>query len=142
MTVAPPPPPATPQATKRSGCWKWGVIGCAAALVITALGIGGIIVIVFGAIKSTDAYRGARLTAEKDPRVIAALGAPVHAGLWVAGSVNVNASGGEADIRFPLAGSRGRGVVHAIATRSGGSWHYSELTVRPRDGATIDLLTP
>ena len=139
MTVTPSPPPIVAP-PKRGGCWKWGAIGCLAVLIIAAIGIGGIVVLVFGAIKSTDAYRGARATAERDPRVIAALGAPVHPGIWIIGNVNVNNNRGNADFQFPIIGSRSRGRLHAVAYRDISGWHYTELTVTPRDGPTIDLL--
>lgn len=102
----------------------------------------GIVAFVFGVIKSTDAYRGAVQSAQRDPRVIQALGAPIHAGFWVIGTVHVDNGEGEADIRFPLIGSRSRGRVHAVATRSASGWHYSELTVTPHDGTPIDVLSP
>lgn len=127
---------------KSGGCWKWGACGCAAALAITIVGIAAIVAIVFGLIKSTDAYRGALASARKDPRVIEAFGAPVHAGFWALGTVHVDNGEGEADIHFPLIGSKDRGIVHAVATKRGGEWHYSELTASPRNGNTIDLLNP
>ncbi len=109
---------------------------------IVAIGIGTIMMVVFGAIKSTDVYRRARATAEKDPRVIEVLGSPVHAGLWVSGNVHILGSRGEADIEFPIRGSKEQARVHAVATRDRGGWHYSELTVRPRNAPAIDLLKP
>ena len=121
---------------------KWGLIGCLALLVIGLLGIGAIVVVVFGAIKSTDAYKGARDQAQKDPRVIAALGTPMETGIWVAGNVNVDTNGGNADFEFPIHGPKGEARVHAVATRDTSGWHYSLLTVTPRGGPLIDLLKP
>ncbi len=144
MTVTPPPliPPTVPPPPKKGGCWKWGLIGCLGALVIGLIGIGVIVTIVFGAIKSTDFYKGARMTAEKDPRVIEALGAPVETGFWVSGNVNVSGNTGQADITIPLSGPKGKARLHGVGTRDSSGWHYSELTVKPEAGATIDLLTP
>ena len=96
--------------------------------------------IVFGAIKSTDAYRGARASVERDPRVIEALGSPVRAGFWVIGTMNVDNGRGDADINFSVKGPRGRAIVHAVATKQSGEWRYSELTVTPRHGTGINLL--
>jgi hypothetical protein len=121
---------------------KWALIGCLAAIVIGLLGIGAIVIIVFGAIKSTDAYRGARDTAERDTRVIAVLGTPMTTGIWVSGNVNVDANGGNADFVFPMSGPKGDARVHAIATRDTSGWHYSLLTVTPKNGPPIDLLKP
>jgi hypothetical protein len=111
-------------------------------LLIGAIGIGAIAMIVFGAIKSSDVYRGALADAEKDPRVIAALGAPIHAGFLVTGNVSVKNQRGTADIQFPLIGSKARGLVHAVATRDADKWQYTELTVTVPNGPSIDLLRP
>src|ERR1700694_4121272 len=141
MTVTPPPPGAVPP-PKKSGCLKWALIGCLAAIVIGVIGIAAIVIIVFGAIKSTDAYKGARSAAEKDPRVIAALGTPMSTGIWVIGNVNVDTNGGNADFEFPMSGPKGDARVHAVATRNRSGCHYSSLIVTPRTGPPIDLLKP
>ena len=142
-TNTPPPPvPGVVPPPKKGGCLKWGLIGCLVALVIGVLGIAAIVVIVFGAIKSTDAYKGARDQAQRDPRVIAALGTPIETGIWVAGNVNVDNNGGNADFTFPIHGPKGEAKVHAVATRDTSGWHYSLLTVAPRNGPAIDLLKP
>jgi cytochrome oxidase complex assembly protein 1 len=141
----PPPPPAAPPPPpqqKSSGCLKWGLIGCGALLVLGVVFVVGIVIIVFGAIKTTDIYRGARATAERDPRVIEALGTPIETGIWVSGSVNVEGGTGRANIEFPIHGPKGRARVHAVASKEGGSWRYSELTVTPSNGPPIDLLKP
>ncbi len=130
------PPP------KKSGCLKWALIGCLAIIGLGAVGFAALVLIVFGAIKSTDAYRGARATAERDPRVMAALGSPIEPGWWVSGNVNVDANGGNADFVFPISGPKGKGRVHAIATRDTSGWHYRELVVTPKTGPPIDLLKP
>ena len=121
---------------------KWALIGCASILVLGCLGIAALVVIVFGAIKSTDAYKGARATAEHDPRVIAVLGSPIEPGWWVSGNVNVDANGGNADFVFPISGPKGEGRVHAVATRDTSGWHYREIVFTPKTGPPIDLLKP
>jgi hypothetical protein len=142
VTVTPQPLPGVVPPPKKSGCLKWGLIGCLAIVLLGALGIAAIVVIVFGAIKSSDVYRGARATAQKDPRVIQALGSPVEPGWWIKGNVNVRDHSGEADIEFPISGPKGSGRVHAVATRESSGWRYSELVVTPANGPPIDLLKP
>lgn len=152
MTVPPTPSqrydytaPAQPgaQPKKSSGCWKWGAIGCIVVIVLFVGGIGAILAIVFGAIKSSDLYKGALLTAQKDPRVIAAIGSPVQPGFWVAGNVNVDGRTGQGEISFPISGPTGRAVVHAAGTKSAGTWHYDALSVKVRGSASeINLLQP
>ncbi len=132
--------PAVTPPPKKDGCWKWGIIGCLGLMVIAVIGIGAIVVIVFGSLKSTDVYRGALAKAQRDPRVIQALGSPVTSGFLIKG--NVKNHHGEADIEFPIRGPKGEGQVHAVATRDAGGWHYTELTATPRGGLPIDLLRP
>jgi hypothetical protein len=119
---------------------KWGLIGCLVALFLGAIGVCAIVLIVFGAIKSTDAYRGAKVSAERDPRVIAALGTPIHTGFWVIGNVNVDSKGGNADFEFSVKGPKDEARVHAVATRDTSGWHYSQLVVKPEKSPPIDLL--
>ena len=143
MTVQPPPivpPPAQPR--QSSGCLKWGLIGCGAIIILGVACIAAIVLFVFGAIKSTDAYRGARSRVERDPRVIEALGSPVETGWWISGHVNVENRRGTADFTFPVHGPKDRGTVHAVAAKENDRWDYSELTVTPSNGPPIDLLKP
>jgi hypothetical protein len=131
--VQPPPP-------KKSGCWKWGAIGCGAALVLLVIGVAIIVLVVFGAIKSTDVYKEALSRAKNDPRVIQAIGSPVEAGFLVMGNVNVENRAGHADITFPIKGPRGKGTVHAVARREEGGWRYTELTAEVPNTPAINLL--
>jgi len=136
----PPPAPGVPPPAQKSGCWKWGALGCLAVLVLGAIGIAALVVIIFGAIKSSDVYKQALARAQNDPRVISALGSPVTAGFFVSGNVHVTGAGGEADITFPIRGPKGKGSVRAVATRDSSGWHYTELTAVPGNGSPINLL--
>lgn len=140
MTNMPPPAPGAPPPAQKSGCWKWGALGCLGVIVLGAIGIAALVVIIFGAIKSSDVYKQALARAQADPRVIAALGSPVTAGFFVSGNVNVTAAGGTADITFPIRGPKGKGHVRAVATRDTSGWHYTELTAVPANGSPINLL--
>jgi hypothetical protein len=133
-----PPPVAAPPA-KKSGCLKWGLIGCGSALVLFGIFAVVIVVVVFGAMKKSDVYQEALRRAQNDPAVVAALGTPIEAGMLVSGSVNVDATGGHATLDFPISGPKGKGTVHAVATKSVAGWEYSALTVKPDNGPLIDL---
>jgi hypothetical protein len=132
-------PPQTPPQKKSSGCGKAALIGCSIILVLFVLGCCVLVFVVFGAVKSTDLYKGARDRAVNDPRVIAAIG-PSHAGWWVRGSVEAGGGSGSGTVSFPLKGTKDDAIVRATATRRGGAWEYSELVVTPRHGPPIDLL--
>jgi hypothetical protein len=127
------PPP------KSSGCGKIALIGC---IVIIVLGvIAGVVIAlgVFTVIKKTDVYKQARDRACNDPRVIAALGEPVTPGFIVTGGVHIDTNGGNANVHFPIKGSRAGGKVDAEATYDGSKWTYSKLLVTPDNGPPIDL---
>jgi hypothetical protein len=140
VNYSPTPAPAAPPApSNSSGCLKWALIGCGAAVVLFAAFAAVIVLVVFGAIKRSDVYRQALQRAQNDPAVIAALGTPIDAGIYVTGNVNLDANGGHAKIDFPISGPKGKGDVHAVATMNGAKWEYSELTVTPANGPVIDL---
>ena len=147
MTAIPTPPvtpgtPLAPPPPKATGCLKYGAIGCGIALIIVAIVVAAVMAVAFGALKSTDAYKEARRRALTDPNVIAARGAPVTAGFFVTGSVNVSNRTGTAVINFPISGSRQKANVHVEATLDGEGWHYSILRVEPKSGPPINLLPP
>ena len=138
--VAPVAPVAPQQ--KKSGCMKWALIGCSAAIVLGVAFVAVIVIVVFGAMKKSDVYREALRRAQNDPAVTAALGTPIVDRLVVSGSVNLDSSGGHATLDFPISGPKGKATVHVVATKSGGGgWDYSELTVTPANGPVIKLET-
>jgi hypothetical protein len=145
MQPLPPPQYMQPQRSWWNRNWKWVIpVGCLVLLLpILALGgfIGGILAIVFGSIKSTDVGQEAIRRSVSNPAVIEALGAPVEEGWWVAGQIKTAGPSGYADIMIPLKGSRTKGKVYAVATKSAGRWTYEtmEVEVEGRD-ERIDLL--
>jgi hypothetical protein len=157
MTVTQTPPPSgtftTPQGTytppqgqpappQKSGCLKALAIGCSVIVVLGAAAALALVIFVFGAIKRSDAYRGALSRVRSDQRVIAVLGEPVVAGFWVAGSVNLNNGKGNAEFNFPVSGPKGKAKVHVVASTEGDKWDYSTLDVTPDGGAPINVLSP
>ncbi len=131
------PVPPRPQST---GCVKYGLIGCGILCAIIAIIVVSVIAVAFGAIKSTDAYKQARTRATTDPRVIAALGAPVKAGFFVMGNVKVENRTGTAIINFPISGSKEKACVRVEATLDAEGWHYSVLQVDREHGPPINLI--
>jgi hypothetical protein len=142
MDPAPPPPNALPP---RPGWWqrnwKWFVpTGCLGLLLLAATFVFFIIAIVFGALKSSDAYKMALAKAQADPRVMSALGSPVKAGLFVSGNTNVSGSSGHADLTVPLSGPNGNGTLYFVASKFAGEWTFSKLVVTvEKTGEKIDL---
>jgi hypothetical protein len=122
--------------------WKWFVpTGCFAFLALVALFVVGILLLVFGCNESSDVYRTAITHAKADEGVRRALRTEIHAGLFVSGSTSVTGSTGNADLAIPIAGSKGKGTIYVIATKSAGEWQYTTLVVKTQSGETIDLNT-
>lgn len=122
--------------------WKWFVpTGCC----LTPLVLGGafvafLVLVVFGALKQSDAYKNAVARAKADSHVTAALGTPISEGWYLSGKTNVNGGSGDADLTIPISGPKGKGTIYAVATRSAGEWTYSKLIVKiDATGETIDL---
>jgi cytochrome oxidase complex assembly protein 1 len=142
MEPTPPPIPPQPKRSWWSRNWKWFVpTGClTVALLFVAL-IMSIILIVFGAIKSTDVYKDAIARAKANPAVIEALGSPIKEGLFVSGNTNVNGASGEANLSIPISGPNGKGTIYVKAAKSLGRWNYSDLVVEiQQTGTRIDLI--
>ncbi|MEY2438703.1 MAG: hypothetical protein QOI34_88 [Verrucomicrobiota bacterium] len=121
--------------------WKWFVpAGC---LTFIALGIAcilGIVLIVFGAVKSSDVYKVAFERAKSDSRVQQAIGTPIKEGWFVSGNTNVNGGSGTSDLAIPIRGPKGKATIYAVATKSTGKWKYSKLVVTFEQTAdTVDL---
>jgi hypothetical protein len=122
--------------------WKWFVpVGCLSSLLLLAGFFAAILMLVFGLIKSSDAYQQAVLKARSSPAAIQALGSPIKEGYFTTGSVNVSGDSGHAALAIRLSGPNGTGTLHVDADKSAGVWSFSTLAVEV-DGThkRIDLL--
>jgi Cytochrome oxidase complex assembly protein 1 len=100
-----------------------------------------IISIVFGAMKSSDAYKTALAKAKADPRVVNALGFPITDGFFIGGETNVNGTSGHADVTVPISGPNGKGTIYFVAAKFAGQWTFSKLMVEVANtGQRIDLI--
>jgi hypothetical protein len=96
---------------------------------------------VFGVIKSSDAYKMALAKAKADPRVMTALGSPIDDGFFVWGNTNVSGTSGQADLTIPISGPKGKGTVYFVASKFAGEWTFSKLMVEIADTKQrIDLV--
>jgi hypothetical protein len=137
-----PPINIPPQRTNWWGRnWKWFVpTGCLGIALLAVGSFFAIAIIVFGAMKSSDAYKTALAKAKADPRVVNALGSPITDGFFVSGNTNVNGSSGDADLTVPISGPKGKGTVCFVAAKSAGKWTFSQLIVEVGEtGERIDL---
>jgi Cytochrome oxidase complex assembly protein 1 len=110
-------------------------------MLLFAVGLVFVIVsIVFGAMKSSDAYKTALAKAKADPRVVNALGSPITDGFFVSGKANVSGASGEADLAIPISGPKDKGTVYCVASKFAGEWTFSTLIVEVgKTGERIDL---
>ena len=86
--------------------------------------------VVVGAMKSSDAYKGALSRAKANPRVTKAIGTPIKEGWLVAGSTNVSGGSGKSDLTIPIEGPSGKATIYAVANKFAGEWKYSKLVVK------------
>ena len=122
--------------------WKWFVPTGCLALLLLATGLVFVVMgIVFGAMKSSDAYKTALAKAKADPRVVDALGSPIKAGFFVSGKTNVSGSSGQADLTVPISGPKAKGTIYLVASKFAGEWTFSKLVVEvEKTGERIDLI--
>jgi hypothetical protein len=141
QTQTPPPLPHQKSTTWWQRNWKWFVPACLGGVALFAGFIVLILAIVFGMIKSSDAYNDALAMARANPYVEDALGSPIEAGLLVAGNINVSGSSGSADLAIPVSGPDGKGTIYVVASKSVGRWTFRKLVVDiEATGERIDLI--
>lgn len=87
----------------------------------------------------SEPYQEALDRARHDPAVVEALGEPVEPGLLASGSINVDGAGGQADLKIPVSGPRGKGTLLVSATLVAGRWQYSAVVLELADGRRVDV---
>jgi hypothetical protein len=134
--------PAAPRKGWFGRNWKWFVpTGCMTIVVLIAAFVGGILALVAGSMKSSDAFTQAMARVQADPQVADKLGRPVNSGWFISGSVNVNGDSGDANLAIPISGPKGKGKVYVEAKKSAGQWHFDTLQVEVEgQPGRIDLL--
>jgi hypothetical protein len=114
--------------------------GCLTLFVGAVVFIAAIVLLVFGAMKSSDVYKTAVSRAKTDSRVTEAIGTPIKEGWVVGGHTEVSGGSGQADLTIPIHGPNGQATIYATATKSAGEWQYSKLIVKIKNtGDQIDL---
>jgi len=126
---------------KKKSPWVWIGIGCGIAVAGLVVFVAVILFVVFGAIRKSTPYQEALQRAQNDPRVVAALGSPVKAGLIFSGNIHTENQDGEAKLDIPISGPKGSASLHVVASKMRGRWYYNQIIVTPRSGPEIDLMT-
>lgn len=122
----------------------WAICGIlfAAVSAAGAAGIVGIFVLVITLMKGGAAYQMAMAELAGNPRVIATVGEPMEAGLFVSGSSETSGPSGQADISFDIEGPRGEATVYVKAIKAEGEWSLRRLVVAPEGAASRLVLIP
>lgn len=103
----------------------------------------GVMALVFGMMKSIDAYQQAVTRATSNPVVIEALGTPITEGFFTSGHVETTGPSGSAALAIPISGPKGRATIYLEASKSAGEWRFSKLVVEIAGSKQrIDLLAP
>lgn len=142
MNSTPPPLVSARPQGWWSRHWKWAVPALSAvALSLIAGFVLLVISLVFGAIKSSDAYRLALQRVQASPAASTALGTPIREGWLVMGNIQVNGPTGEANLQIPVSGPKGEGDIFVEAKKSAGEWTFQTLLLQLDAGKErIDLL--
>jgi len=130
------------QPQQRGGCryWIWlAPVGCLGLIGLVIAGGALLVVLVIGAIKSSDVFEQSMAHVQESPALAEALGSPIEAGVPISGSINIKDSSGNIDVAIPISGPKGSGTVRAVATKSAGTWTLTKLEVDGVEGG-MDLL--
>lgn len=121
--------------TSTSQTWlqrntKWIVLG-AILLSLTLLGLflAALLMIVAGAMRSSDVYKEALARAQASPQVAAIVGTPVEPGFFTSGTINVENRSGDADLHIPIHGPKGEATIDVVARKRDGVWTYETMRV-------------
>ncbi len=128
------------QRMSKKSPWIWVGLGCGVLVVGIVAFVAFIVFVVFASMRSTTPYKEGLARAQSDPRVIAALGAPVEPGWFMSGNISTSGPSGQCDINIPLRGAKQKGWVHVVGLKEGNRWTYSRMVMTPERGDPIDLL--
>ena len=104
--------------------------GCLTSSRFSPLFICIIVMTVFGAIKSTDAYKTAVARAKADPRVTDAIGTPIKEAWYVLGKTEVSGGSGTSELTIPISGPKGKAIIYANSEKFAGDWKSSRMVVK------------
>jgi hypothetical protein len=111
--------------------WKWfvPVSGCLTLIILFFLGIGALVFGVTNMMSSAAPTEYAVKQASKNKQVLLLLGGSIEQKGMVSGSLNYSNSDGSADLRIPVVGSKGKGIIRVVASRFDDTWEYEKLYI-------------
>jgi len=118
-------------------------LGCLTLLFLIGMFVVLLVTIITTSFRSSDVYKQAMAEAAANEQVHAQIGNPIKADWLISGELKVSNDTGSANLAIPISGSRGRGTIRAVASKSGGVWRFSCLQVVVEGHrSVIDLLPP
>ena len=122
--------------------WKWVVPvgGCFSLIVIFILVIGSIFYGVTSALEGSQPYEYALEKINQDDEITNALGKPIEKDGMIQGSYNNSNGKKTADMKIPITGPNGSGVLFIEASGENDNWTYHVIRVEIKDNESIDLL--
>lgn len=121
--------------------WKW-FVPC--FLVAGFVGFAFCVVLfVTSLMKNSYAYQFAVERAKASEAVGDRLGRPLTVGRLITGEINLRNSDGEANLKIPISGPKGRGSIFVIAEKHNHEWTFKKLYVMAAgSNDVIPLLEP
>jgi hypothetical protein len=121
---------------------RWKIpLGCLTLMFLVAMFVALLMTVITTSFRSSDVYKQAMAQAAANEQVHTQIGDPIKADWLISGELKVNGDSGSANLSIPISGSRGRGTIRAVASKSGGVWRFSFLQVVVEGRrASIDLL--
>jgi hypothetical protein len=122
--------------------WKWVVPvgGCLSLIVIFIIFIGSVFYGVTSALEESQPYEYALEKINEDPEITSVLGSPIEKDGMIQGSYNYSNGQKTADMKIPIIGPNGSGVLFVEATGEDDNWSYHVIRVEINDNENIDLL--
>ncbi|WP_298900819.1 cytochrome c oxidase assembly factor Coa1 family protein [uncultured Psychroserpens sp.] len=117
----------------RNWLWVLPVGGCLGVILLFIFGIGAAIFGVSKIIKESAPYEYAVESAKDNNEVQLALGESIDTDGLFQGNITINNSTGEADLKIPIKGEKGEGVIVVLAEKDNEGWQYEKLYVVIKD---------
>lgn len=122
--------------------WKWvlPVGGCLSFIVLLIVFVGSIFYGVTKALEESQPYEYALEKINQDDEITNALGSPIEKDGMIQGSYNNNNGSKTANMKIPISGPDGSGVLFIEAAGDGENWNYNVIRVEIKDNESINLL--
>ncbi|MBT8183616.1 MAG: cytochrome c oxidase assembly factor 1 family protein [Eudoraea sp.] len=122
--------------------WKWVVPvgGCLTLLILAIFFIGSLFYGVSTMFEDSEPYEYAFEKINQDEQLIELLGTPIKKDGMPQGNINWHNNEKHADMRIPIAGPKGKGMLFITAHGEGDNWIYDEIRVTVREDEEFDLL--